>query len=304
MIFLNKMVIAVCCLIGNLGLVFASTDMVRLDDFKVYAVNSTQPIEPSGLTFKDNQLFTVCDDSNAIFELDFSDEDTVNAAVYLKLDVTQLSALALDLEGITTVGNDFFVASESHHKLIRLDGSDLSWVPAIGGVYAEAYKAGLFQLYNAGIEAAVYLGNHTFLLSAEREPRGLIEVQFNESFTEIVKQSNQLFDDSSHELASDRKPDLTGLFYYDGVIYALHRNAYVIHELLKDEHGIYHEGQSWSYEHIVKHPDNAYQDMQFGHAEGLAVDADNFYLIIDNNFDPKLKAPNDRRPLLIIAKRK
>ncbi len=253
---------------------------------------------------KNGQLYTVCDDANSIFRLDFSADNTVEALVHTALDLSHLSVLDLDLEGITLIDDAFYVASESHHKLVRVDQDSVRWVPAKGNVYDSAFQAGLFQVYNAGIEAAVYLGNHKFLLSVERQPRGLIEVEFDDNFEKIISQKNQVFNDSSHMLESDRKPDLTGLYRYDGVIYALHRNAYMIHELIVDEHGLYHEGKSWSYEHIVKHPNHAYQDMQFGHAEGLVVDEDHFYLVIDNNNNPKLKNPNDARPLLIIAKRK
>ena len=210
----------------------------------------------------------------------------------------------LDLEGITVVDGAFFVVSEVHHKLISVEGEKLAWVPELGGVYADAYKAGLFQLYNAGMEAVTYLGNHTFLLSVERQPRGLIEVTFDAEFKSILKQTNQLFDDSIYPLHESRKPDLAGLYYHQGVVYALHRNAYIIHALIKDEQGLYREGQAWSYEHIVKDPQYAYQDMQFGHAEGLAVDDNYFYLVLDNNNNSRLKNPNDQRPLLIKAKRK
>lgn len=288
-----------CCFLSEV-----QSEVIRLNDFQVWSVDSPYPIEPSGLTLKNNQLYTVCDDANEIFQLNFSADNTLEAVVLKQLDLTPLSVLDLDLEGITTVGDDFFVVSETHHKLVSVSGSELNWVPNLGGVYADAYKAGLFQVYNAGLEAVAYLGNQTFLLSVEREPRGLIEVQFDQSFSQVVKQTNQVFNDSTHALTLDRKPDLTGLFFHKGIIYALHRNAYIIHELIKNEQGVYQEGQSWSFEHIVKHPDNAYQDMQFGHAEGLAVDDENFYLIFDNNRDPKLKNPNDTRPLFIIAKRK
>ncbi len=288
-----------CCFLSEV-----QSEVIRLNDFQVWSVDSPYPIEPSGLTLKNNQLYTVCDDANEIFQLNFSADNTLEAVVLKQLDLPQLSVLDLDLEGITTVGDDFFVVSETHHKLVSVSGSELNWVPNLGGVYADAYKAGLFQVYNAGLEAVAYLGNQTFLLSVEREPRGLIEVQFDQSFSQVVKQTNQVFNDSTHALTLDRKPDLTGLFFHKGIIYALHRNAYIIHELIKNEQGVYQEGQSWSFEHIVKHPDNAYQDMQFGHAEGLAVDDENFYLIFDNNRDPKLKNPNDTRPLFIIAKRK
>jgi hypothetical protein len=210
----------------------------------------------------------------------------------------------LDLEGITVVDGQFFVVSEVHHKLVRLKENKLSWVPELGGVYAEAFKAGLFQIYNAGMEAVTYLGDHTFLMSVERQPRGLIEVVFDTEFKSILKQTNQVFNDSKFPLIESRQPDLAGLYYHDGKIFGLHRNAYLINELYKDQDGVYQEGQAWSYEHIVKDPRYAYQDMQFGHAEGLAVDDDYFYLILDNNNNPRLKNPNDKRPLLIKAKRK
>lgn len=283
------------------GYAFAQSS--KLDDFKVYAINAPGLIEPSGLTIKNNELFTVCDDSNAIYKLAINGLEA-SAEVYKSLDAAQLGAMNLDMEGITVVNQEFFVVSEVHHKLIRVTTNQLHWVPDLGSVYASAFKEGMFQLYNAGLEAATYLGEHKFLLAVERQPRGLIEVEFNDDFSKIISQTNQLFDDSGHPLQANRKPDLTGLYKFNDKIFALHRNAYVIYELDKDENGQYKEGQSWSYEHIVKHPDFAYQDMTFGHAEGLAVDADYFYVVLDNNHVPRLNNPNDKRALLIKAKRK
>ena len=275
-----------------------------LDEYQVLPINSAIPIEPSGLTIRDKKLYTVCDDGSQIYLIDEVSESLAEAKVYQDLEISQLAALNLDLEGITVVGDEFFLVSENHSKLVRVEGPQLHYVPNLGGVYADAFKAGLFQLDNAGLESATYLGNQTFLLSVERQPRGLIEVTFDESFKHIIKQTNQMFDDSTHPLENHRKPDLTGLFYYDGVIYALHRNAYLIHELVKQANGEYQEGQVWSYEHIVKNPAYAYQDMKFGHAEGLAVDDQYFYLVLDNNRNPRLIDDQDIRPLLIKAKRK
>ncbi len=275
----------------------------KLNDFEVFSIHINRPFEPSGLTFKGDQLLTVCDDSNQIYALQTNQSNVVSAHPVETIDRSQLSVAALDLEGITVVEDEVFVVSEVHHKAIRIQGDQSTWVPENGGVYDAAYAAGLFQIYNAGMEAIVYLGEQTFLMSVEREPRGLIEVTYDENYSQIISQTNQVFDDSKYPVESSRKPDLTGLYYFDGMLYALHRNAYIINELIKDEHGVYHEGRAWSYEHIVKDPEYAYQDMMFGHAEGLAVDQDYFYLVIDNNNDPKLKNPNDIRPLLIKAKR-
>jgi len=281
-----------------------ATAIQVLDEYQVMPINSAIPIEPSGLTIRANRLFTVCDDGSQIYLIDELSENLAEAKVYQDLDISQLAALNLDLEGITVVGDEFFLVSENHSKLVRVNGTQLHYVPDLGGVYANAFQAGLFQLDNAGLESAAYLGNQTFLMSVERQPRGLIEVTFDENFNHIIKQTNQMFDDSTHPLESHRKPDLTGLFYYDGVIYALHRNAYLIHELVKQPNGEYQEGQVWSYEHIVRDPAYAYQDMTFGHAEGLAVDDQYFYLVLDNNRSPRLVDDQDIRPLLIKAKRK
>jgi hypothetical protein len=43
--------------------------------------------------------------------------------------------------------------------------------------------------------------------------------------------------------------------------------------------------------------------MKYGRAEGLAVDKDHFYVILDNNNDPKINDPNNRLPLLFIFER-
>jgi hypothetical protein len=276
---------------------------IRLSEFEVIPINTTHPIEPSGLSLLNGQLYTVCDDANAIFRLIPTDDGEFQAKVEINLETDPLAASSLDLEGITVVDGDFFVVSEVHHKMLQVKAGLLNWVPRQGGVYASAFEAGLFQIHNAGLEALTYLGDQRFLMSVERQPRGLIEVTFDESFEHIIEQHNQVFDDTQYALDGHRKPDLTGLYVYDGVIYALHRNAYLIHELIRDAAGQYREGQSWSYEHIVKDPRYAYQDMQFGHAEGLVVDDSYFYLVLDNNNDPRLKNPNDRRPLLIKAKR-
>ncbi len=280
-----------------------SDEVIKLTDYQVMSINTHHPFEPSGLTLKHGQLFTVCDDSNFIYQVNILDDSNASAEPVIKIDLAELGASELDLEGLTTVGEAFYAVSEKHHKLIRVSDQAASWVPASDSIYQNAYESGLFQMDNAGLEAAAYMGDQTFLLTVERQPRGLIEVTFDDSFEQVIKQTNQLFDDSKYPVELSRKPDLTGLFIYDDVLYALHRNAYLIHELIKDENGHYQEGKAWSYEHIVKAPENAYQDMRFGHAEGLAVDADYFYLILDNNNNPKLKNPNNVQPLLIKVKR-
>lgn len=291
-------------IVGLFALSNAFAETQKLTEYEVFKLNYSNQFEPSGLTLKNGELFTVCDDLNGIYKLSLNDDQTASVILESKLPVEKLSALNLDQEGITSVDGEFFVVSEAHHKLVKVSGDQLKWVPEQGSVYKNAFEQGLFQVYNAGVEAVTYLGDRTFLLAVEREPRGLIEVTFNEDFSAIVKQTNQVSIASEHQLIGSGAADLTGLFTHNGVTYALFRNAYVVHELIKNEFGQYVEGKSWSFEHIARHPDYVYADMTFGQAEGLAVDDDYFYIVFDNNNIPNAKNPNDKRPILIRAERK
>lgn len=282
---------------------YAEVIPIPLTDYRAYRLNSPELIEPSGLTLKDGRLYTVGDKHNAIYEITFHDEEAhLELAIRLNSE-RDLDVSVLDLEGITVMDDDFVLVSEAHHRLILLDSDHtMYWLPADNALYASAYQAGLLQLHNAGLEGLAYLGNNQFLIAAERQPRGLIEVTFDKSLSKIKTQTNQLLPFSRQKL-HNRHPDLTGLFVLNEQVFGLQRNAYVVHELNRGGDGRYYEGQAWSYEAIVRHPDYAYASMRFGHAEGLAVDGDYFYMVFDNNQIGHAKKPNDKRPLLIIAKR-
>ncbi len=281
-----------------------SVEPIQLNEYRVYPINGIDQIEPSGLTLKNGTLYTVGDKHRAIYRLDIRDDEAWLHKEMTLASERDLGVAALDLEGITTVDGDFVLVSEAHHRLIHVhrDGQ-LRWLPAQGnGLYQSAFDAGLLQLHNAGLEGVAYLGNQRFLLAAERQPRGLITLKFSEDMTELVSQHNQIMLNSRQYLHG-RHPDMTGLFVHQNQVYALQRNAYVVHELNAVGNRLYQEGRAWSYEHIVRDPKHAYSDMRFGHAEGLAVDDDHFYLVLDNNRIPNAKNPNDKRPLLIVAQR-
>lgn len=272
-------------------------------DYQVYPIEPFSHFEPSGLTIKDGHLYTVSDAHPSIYKIELSD-GVAHMVPQIDIDVTTLGALNLDLEGITHDGEHFYVVSEAHHRLIKVNSDgQAQWMTHDGSsFYPEANKDGLFQVFNAALEALTYLGEGRFLLAAERQPRGLIEAQFDEN-GRLLSQTNHVLDQSVHKLTKNRKPDLTGLYFHDGEVYALHRNAELIHRWVKNDSGQFEEIDEWSFAHIVNHPAHAYQDMTYGHAEGLAVDDEHFYVILDNNGVPKSKQGNDKRPLLIVIKR-
>lgn len=283
---------------------FKQVEPIQLTDYQVYPINGIDQIEPSGLTLKNGQLYTVGDKHRAIYRLDIKQDGAWLHKEMTLASERDLGVTVLDLEGITTVNGDFVLVSEAHHRLIYVhENGQLRWMPEQGNdLYQSAFNAGLLQIHNAGLEAVTFLGEQRFLVAAERQPRGLISLLFSEDLTIIDEQYNQIMLNSRQNLQG-RHQDLTGLFMHDEQVYGLQRNAYVIHELNRAGNNHYMEGQAWSYEHIVRDPKYVYSDMQFGHAEGLAVDNENFYLVLDNNHISNAKNPNDKRPLLIVAKR-
>ena len=66
-------------LTGLLALFDVSAATIILNDFQVMNLNASQAIEPSGLTLKDGQLYTVCDDTNAIFKINILDHQNAEA---------------------------------------------------------------------------------------------------------------------------------------------------------------------------------------------------------------------------------
>jgi len=65
----------------------------------------------------------------------------------------------------------------------------------------------------------------------------------------------------------------------------------------------FREAGRWSYARTENDPRYRYRDRAFGLAEGLALDEQHVYIVLDNNDEPRLNSENDRRGLLFVFKR-
>jgi len=247
----------------------------RLKLIKAYEVQTNHSMEPSGLTEWNGEFFTVSDKHNYIYQLIFN-QDTISLNPIIEIHNDKW--LNLDLEGITHDETNFYLISEMHSQILKVskDGSNQSWMPKNSQLKNKAQAVGLLQTFNAFFEGICLLNNHEFLLVAERQPRGF--VIFNKDTNEIqaYQKDTGVFSYKNH-----RSPDFSGLSCDDG-LYVLDRNAYVVAELvIKD--GQFQQGIGYSYQHIIKNPKFQYQDMRYGHAEGLVVKGDRVFIILDNN---------------------
>ena len=280
---------------------YAEEVSTPLRALKVLPVEGPEFNQPSGLTIFKKMLFTVSDKhDDTIFRIQLM-KDKALLVPHIHFNLNEPAPFrGFDFEGITCdeKGN-FYIVSESCFRILKVtsDGKNVSWITPC--LRSDGEKAGLFKTRAAYLEGIAYLGNGQFVVCAERDPRGIIEV--NTNIRPISVKAFKL-DHSRLKLAEGRSYDFTGLFWENGVLYALERNLYALCSLTKTPEG-YEEKTFWSYKDIVTSEFNQYENMIFGRGEGLCMDENHIYVILDNNGDARQNDPNDRRPLLLIMKR-
>ena len=288
-------------LIGFLGLMPFSTfaEDVQLQLLHALPIEGPTDNQPSGLTLFQDTLFTVSDHHDGvIYRIDVMDDHAVFVP-YVTFDNPDTTVTSrIDKEGITCDQNgDFYVASEQGFRLLKVSRSDgvASWIGPDLKVPGE--KVGLFAARGAGLEGVVLLSSGNFLLTAERQPRGLVEV-------DVKGRAVVAFNCDASRLTypEGRATDLTGLWCEGDVIFALQRGAEAITQVTYGEDGL-KEMNAWSFDKTVNREDLRYKSVKYGKAEGLAMDASKVYVILDTNGESRLNDAEDKRSMLLIFKR-
>lgn len=281
--------------------VFSEDCITPLKLIHALPVEGPENNQPSGLTLFRDTLFAVSDKhDDTIFRVALTDSIAVFVP-HVTFEIPEsVPGKRLDFEGITCdAEGNFYLVSETAFRILRLsaDGVEVSWItPSLRAV---GEQEGLFQARGAYLEGIALLGPDTLLVCAERQPRGLIEVDRSvEPFG--VRVFN--YDDTSLNLPDGRSTDFSDLFREDGDLYVLQRNSDAVCKLVYGG-PILEEKEVWSFAHIVNREDLRYSNMKYGLAEGLCMDAERVYLILDNNGDCRASDPDDRRPLLLIMER-
>ena len=293
---LSRLRIVVVLIALGLGSCSLHTKKVRqLHLVKTYEVETQGYLEPSGLTQWDGEFYTVSDKQDKIFQLKFK-QDSIELLPIVSIRNNRNTKL--DFEGITHDENYFYLISEMYFQILKVskDGKVQEWMPKDELLKRSGEKVGLFQRRNAYFESLCYLGKGQFLLGAEREPRGF--VHFNSKTEQTLAYQS---DESIYPSAQLRSTDFTGLSC-GKKNYVLERNAYVVSEL-KLKHGKFYESRGWSYQYIIEKPELQYQDMKYGHAEGLVVKGNKVYLILDNNRNPHKQNTKNNNSLFLVLRK-
>jgi hypothetical protein len=287
-----------CLYAGRPG-VAQTLDLQLLAALPVRGLDNAQP---SGLCLVDDQLYAVSDQhDHAICRVEIRD-DHARLEPYITFNAPWSGAWVrrLDFEGLAYRDGSFFIVSESNFRVLRVHetGRDLAWVtPSVEQV---GIAAGLFGEKNARLEGLALLGGGRVVLAAERAPRGLIDVAIDSLAQAQI--SALVCATSTLTIAPPREADFADLFFDGQDLFALTRNADAIVRITFDESGL-EELEVWSFAHVTNAPQYHYEDMTYGKAEGLTMDDERIYIILDNNGLARSNDPTDTRPLLFVFAR-
>ena len=278
-----------------------NANIVNLKLVKALPIEYSEPVEPSGLTSFNGEFYTISDDhNNLIFKMEILEEKVILHSDVQFTAPPLKNIRNLDFEGITCDPNgNFYLCSEGANQILYVshDGSEVRWI--FESLKPHGDGKGFFQIHNAGLEGIASIGPNQFILSIERQPRGIIRLNLNGGSTKV-----ELFNlnETKWKLPEERFPDFTGLCFEDNNVYVLERGASIISKLaFKNDH--LELSPRWSYSHIENSDEWRYADTLFTSGEGLYMDTKFIYVILDNNGEYRFSNPNDNRPLLFIMER-
>lgn len=262
-------------------------------------VDGEEGKELSGLAICDGELYTISDvQDDRIFRIRFSGEQAVLES-YLEFVAPPMDGLTkLDLEGLTCddEGN-FYLVSESACRILKVGAGDRHAIWITPSLLDFGSSKNLFQRRNAYLEGIALVAGDEVIVAAERQNRGLMRVKLPFSGAVEVLE----FPVAHLAIPWQRSPDLSDLTFEGDQLYGLIRAASALCRL-DWEHGVVTETQCWSFETIENLPELQYENMRYGRGEGLAIEGDTVYVVLDNNQEARKLYPDDYRPLLLIMK--
>ncbi|MFM8880456.1 MAG: esterase-like activity of phytase family protein [Verrucomicrobiota bacterium] len=244
----------------------------------------------------DGRLLTVNDKETGLFEIRFPESGSEALLVpYAGLPPALFDALTpgrdlpWDVEGIgIDSGGALYLCEEHLRWILRqpapgkpLERLPIDWAP-VSRWFSKSDR-------NASFEG-VAVGDRFLYVANERDTGRILEVD---------RKTLKVVGDFQARPPGASSDDIhyTDLCWFDGELWALCREHRRILCIDPKTHAV---RLCFSYFPIEMDPKYAYQHLlPYGFFEGLSVDADNVWLLIDNNGYPRKSNPQDARPLLL-----
>jgi hypothetical protein len=244
----------------------------------------------------DGRMLTVNDKETGLFEIQFPHSGSEAVLVpYAGLSpslfepLTPGRDLPWDVEGVGIDSTGALYLSEEHLRWILkqsapgkpLERLPIDWSPA-SRWFSKTDR-------NASFEG-VAVGDRFLYVANERDTGRILEID---------RKTLRVVSDFQPRPPGASGDDIhyTDLCWFDGELWALCREHRRVLCINPHTHAV---RLCFSYFPIEMDPKYAYQHLlPYGFFEGLSVDADNVWLLIDNNGYPRKSNPQDARPLLL-----
>ena len=290
----------------------ADNRMIEAKNIDVFLLEGSERLELSGLSFCHNKLLSISDNNNHfVYEVVFSDAHKAALKIFIQLPdlpkknvsyplLQQISYWydglsshdRADFEAITCDKENIYLLSERKNDIVKITEKHANWLNV--NWYNPLHDKGFLNKYNAYGEGLVKIDDF-FYLAIEREERGVFKLtQKNNGQHFMIEQ--QLLPSAPFLSWYGKKEDLSDLAYDGKYLYTLERNAYAVCKRTIPDFKVV---VCFSYASIERGEVYRYHDAKFGMAEGLAVDANFIYIVLDNNGLHKASSPEDARSILI-----
>lgn len=293
----SRCILVACVTLASIGAA-AADEPPALEHLQTWDVAGPGRFDASGLLLHDGKFLVVSDRHNeTIFALAFEGA-TARAEPFITFSGPEPYPpnRHLDIEGIAPAPEGgFYLVSEWGFApfLVPSAGGAARWVSP--DLRATGGSVGLFATRDASLEGVTALPGGGLLLACERGPRGLIEVAGAGRPQRITVQN---MDTSRYPAPGDRGVDWSDLTVWRDRVFGLARNQHLVVELHRARDGSWEEGAAWSFAAVENAPAHRFADMSFGQAEGLAIDDDRIYVLIDSNNQERVAQPGDKRTWL------
>ncbi len=311
--------------LASLAALVSAVEATELVLERHWELTGVEKLEPSGLSFCDDQLVMVSDRHNdTVYSIPLNDAvesqvipyRPINLLTKLPQNITWKDHLIdlllrwtdkrFDWEGIHCDDNGaLYLASESLSAIAKIGPNSpngresAQWITPS---FAEEVKQhGFFNSINSGFEG-ITVDGHTSFIALEREPRGLVSIH-NKNKPAYIKKIQEIDEEG---ISSKLKADFTGLWLEPSSslepssrlqfpkIYTLERNYF---RVCRRSYSDWKIEQCWSYATTEKSSNYRFNNDQYGMAEGIARSGKYLYIVLDNNQETR-RRNNSKNPLL------